>query len=119
MGSDLVLILILTNPIPGDRIHKSLNGGGKMSKHNNHKSIITRLKRAKGHLDHVIEMMETEKPCVEVAQQMHAVSNAIINAKQVFINEHIEHCFNEDSLNDSENVKNIIEEFKEITKYLK
>ncbi|MEK2646300.1 metal-sensing transcriptional repressor [Bdellovibrio sp. BCCA] len=78
--------------------------------HLSHKEVSKRLKRAKGHLEKVIQMLEDELPCVDVARQLHAVSNAIIAAKGTYIHDHIEHCL------DGKHVD--LEELKEITKYI-
>ena len=43
-----------------------------MNKHETHPEIINRLKRASGHLQKVVEMIEKEKGCLEVAQQLQA-----------------------------------------------
>ena len=48
--------------------------------HNTHPGIILRLKRAEGHLRSVIVMIEEGKPCVALAQQLHAVEAAIAKA---------------------------------------
>ncbi len=41
--------------------------------------IGTRLKRAQGHLAAVIDMLEAGRPCMDLAQQLHAVEKAIGN----------------------------------------
>ena len=46
-------------------------------KHRSHPEIVKRLRRAEGHLRSVITMIESERPCLELAQQMHAVEKAI------------------------------------------
>ena len=89
-----------------------------MGVHHSHKDITNRLKRAKGHLEKVIAMIEAEEPCLNVSQQLHAVSKAIYNAKQVYVKDHIDHCLTEHSLNDPKKLQAKIDEFKEITKYL-
>lgn len=91
-------------------MHKSKARG-----HETHENILRRLKRSKGHLGTVIKMIEEEKACIEVARQIHAVSKAVDEAKRIFIQDHIEHCLDEDALSD----KNMnIKDFKEMTKYL-
>ena len=80
-----------------------------------HEEICSRLKRAKGHLESVIRMIDEDKKCVEVARQMHAVSKAVDEAKRIFIQDHIEHCLDESALSASDMT---IKDFKEITKYL-
>ena len=59
--------------------------------HQSHPNIIKRLKRANGHLESVIGMMDQGKPCLELAQQLHAVEKAIQQAKRVLVQDHIEH----------------------------
>ena len=89
-----------------------------MGAHESHENIVRRLKRAKGHLESVIEMIETKKPCLEVAQQLHAVSKAVVNAKQLFIKDHIDHCFDGAAMSNRTKLQTSLDEFKEITKYL-
>ena len=45
--------------------------------HETHPEIVKRLKRAEGHLRGIIEMIETGRPCLDIAQQMQAVEKAI------------------------------------------
>ena len=54
-------------------------------KHRSHPEIVKRLRRAEGHLRSVIAMIEAERPCLELAQQMHAVEKAIGQAKKALI----------------------------------
>lgn len=86
--------------------------------HASHPAIAKRLKRASGHLNHVIEMIEGHKSCTDIAQQLHAVERAIGNAKRALISDHIDHCL-EDSLNDPHVDKaKSLADFKEIAKYI-
>jgi DNA-binding FrmR family transcriptional regulator len=55
----------------------------------NHPAIVKRLKRAHGHLHTIIEMVEKDRPCAQVAQQLQAVESAIENAKKALIHDHI------------------------------
>ena len=64
-------------------------------KHQSHPDIIKRLKRARGHLESVIGMMDQGKPCLDLAQQLHAVEKAIQQAKPVLVQDHIEHCLDD------------------------
>lgn len=89
-----------------------------MGTHHSHPHVLKRLQRAKGHLEKVIAMVHDEKPCLEVAQQLHAVEHAIKNAKQIYVKDHIDHCLDETISAKTKNKKNKISEFKEITKYL-
>ena len=40
----------------------------------------------------MIGMIEAERPCLELAQQMHAVEKAIGQAKKALIEDHLDHC---------------------------
>ncbi len=63
-----------------------------MTVHASHPDIIKRLKRAAGHLKSTIQMLEDEKACLDIAQQLHAVEKAITNAKRTLIHDHLDHC---------------------------
>lgn len=90
-----------------------------MSKHESHPQIIQRLKRAHGHLAHVVKMLEEQKGCLEIAQQLSAVENAITNAKRMLVHDHIDHCFDIELFEkDRHQSRAVLDEFKAITKYL-
>ncbi len=89
-----------------------------MSEHASHPDIVKRLKRAEGHLRSVIEMIESGRPCLDVAQQMSAVVKALENAKTAFIHDHIDHCFERAVDATGPDTKVALREFKDITKYL-
>jgi DNA-binding FrmR family transcriptional regulator len=80
--------------------------------------IAARLKRAHGHLAGVIDMLEAARPCLELAQQLHAVEKAIGNAKKQLIKDHIDHCMDETSEAMPREFRNLIKEFQGVTKYL-
>jgi uncharacterized protein len=86
--------------------------------HASHPDIIARLKRAHGHLASVIQMIETGRPCVDLAQQLHAVEKAIANAKRELIQDHIDHCLEDATAQGGREAKAALAEFKSITKYL-
>lgn len=81
--------------------------------HASHGEISKRLRRASGHLNKVISMIDEGRKCVGISMQLHAVVKAIIEAKKTIIHEHIEHCLSEEKISAVD-----LEEFKEITKYL-
>ncbi len=87
------------------------------SGHQNHEDVVKRLKRAGGHLSKVIRMIEEGRPCTQVAQQLHAVNRAVGNAKQVFIQDHIEHCLDGETMTGPA-AREILKDLKEISKYL-
>ena len=85
--------------------------------HESHVSVINRLKRAEGHLRTIIRMIEEEKPCVDVAQQLHAVEKALSQAKKTFIRDHIDHCL-DGAMERRDDARALVNEFKEMSKYL-
>jgi DNA-binding FrmR family transcriptional regulator len=80
--------------------------------------IAARLKRAHGHLAAVIDMLEAARPCLDLAQQLHAVEKAIGNAKKQLIKDHINFCMEETSEAMPREFKSLIKEFQGVTKYL-
>ena len=86
--------------------------------HSTHPDIINRLKRANGHIAKIVSMIEEERPCLEVAQQMQSVCSALLNAKKIFVQDHIEGCIEIEENQSKSDVKQKMKELKEITKYL-
>ena len=87
-------------------------------KHTSHPDIIVRLKRAEGHLRSIIAMIEAERSCLELAQQLHAVENAVGNAKRELIHDHIDHCLEGAVIGGGARAKSALKEFKALSKYL-
>ena len=86
--------------------------------HETHPQIVKRLKRAEGHLRGVIEMIESGRPCLDIAQQLHAVERAIAQAKKTLIQDHLDHCL-EDVIGPlARERRQAPDEFREIAKYL-
>lgn len=89
-----------------------------MHLHETHPEIIKRLKRATGHLNGVITMLESGRTCLDIAQQLQAVEKAVSNAKKTLIHDHLDHCLDHAVKANGEVSPDVIREFKEITKYL-
>lgn len=87
------------------------------TRHKSHDDVAKRLRRAGGHLNKVVAMIEEGAPCVDVAGQLHAVYRAVHNAKQVLIRDHIDHCLDEHAIKER-SAAEIKAELAEITKYL-
>jgi len=86
--------------------------------HESHPKIIKRLKRADGHLQIIIKMIEEGRPCLALAQQLQAVENAVDNAKKALIHDHIDHCLDRSMRTPGPKSRAALKEFKAITKYL-
>ncbi|MDD2358536.1 MAG: metal-sensing transcriptional repressor [Thiovulaceae bacterium] len=89
-----------------------------MSVHESHPDIIKRLKRSEGHIKSVIKMLEQNRGCLDVAQQLHAIEKAINSAKKALIHDHIDHCLDHALHDNTMDSNATLKEFKEISKYL-
>ncbi|NGZ06830.1 MAG: metal-sensing transcriptional repressor [Magnetococcales bacterium] len=89
-----------------------------MNKHTCHPEIITRLKRASGHLTKVIAMIEAEEVCENVAQQLQAVTSALVAAKRQYVTDHIENCLDIQEGMAMREVVGQVKSLKAMAKYL-
>jgi len=87
-------------------------------KHASHPGIVKRLKRAEGHLRRVIGMFDEGRSCGDLAQQLHAVENAVGEAKRALIHDHVDHCLNTAANGTGKSTAAVVDEFKAISKYL-
>ena len=86
--------------------------------HQTHPEIVQRLRRAEGHLRTIVAMIEAQRSCLEIAQQLHAVEKALGAAKQALIRDHMDHCLEQAAGPVSRARRGPIDEFKEIAKFL-
>ena len=86
--------------------------------HESHPEIARRLKRAEGHLRAITEMIDSGRPCVDIAQQLHAVEKAICQAKKTLIQDHLDHCLDAVAGSSARDQRRSMDGFREITKYL-
>jgi DNA-binding FrmR family transcriptional regulator len=77
-----------------------------------HPEIAKRLKRAEGHLRTTIRMLEQGRECLDLAQQLQAIENAVAAAKKALIHDHLDHCLRTSAGRDA------VAEFKAISRYL-
>ncbi|HBP0978976.1 metal-sensing transcriptional repressor [Comamonas sp. Y6] len=83
----------------------------RTQKHASHPELVKRLKRAEGHLRHVVGMIESHSSCLDIARQLSAVESAITAAKRTLIHDHIDHCLDHDT-------QEILVEMKALAKLL-
>jgi uncharacterized protein len=83
-----------------------------------HSAIARRLKRANGHLETIIEMIERGRPCAQIAQQLQAVEGAIENAKKALIHDHIRHSLDRTLGTSGAKGQAALRDFRLIAKYL-
>ena len=87
-------------------------------KHQSHPAILKRLKRTEGHLRAVIAMIEAQRSCLDLAQQLHAVEKSISSAKRELVQDHMEHCLGDGVTKSGIEAKAAMVEFKALAKYL-
>jgi DNA-binding FrmR family transcriptional regulator len=87
-------------------------------KHQSHPAILKRLKRTEGHLRAVIAMIEAQRSCLDLAQQLHAVEKSISSAKRELVQDHMEHCLGDGVTKSGKEAKTAMIEFKALAKYL-
>ena len=83
-----------------------------------HFAIARRLKRANGHLETIIEMIEQGRPCAQIAQQLQAVEGAIESAKKALIHDHVSHSLERSFRGSGSKGQAALKDFKLIAKYL-
>jgi DNA-binding FrmR family transcriptional regulator len=86
--------------------------------HQSHPEIVKRLRRVEGHLRSIVTMIEDGRPCLDIAQQLHAVEKAVGQAKKTLVHDHIDHCLDHAVSMDTRKSRSSVEEFKAISKYL-
>jgi len=86
--------------------------------HLTHPEVIKRLKRIEGQLASIRAMIETGRPCPEVAQQLQAAESALREAKKTFIHDHLDHCLEVAAADGRRKGRGAFEEFRTIAKYL-
>ncbi len=55
-------------------------------------AVLRRLRIARGHLDGVVRMVESEAYCPEVMKQLSAVQGAVQGANRLMLRNHLETC---------------------------
>ena len=90
----------------------------KPNRHETHPAIVNRLRRARGHLDKVIAMMQAGEPCMTLTQQLQAVESAVARAKTILIEDHLDHCLDHVAGPLDAGKRRQIEEFKKMARYL-
>lgn len=56
------------------------------------RSVLNRLKTARGHLDAVVRMVENDTYCPEVMKQLSAVQGSLERASRLVLRNHLETC---------------------------
>ena len=63
-------------------------------------------------------MIESERSCLDIAQQLHAVEKAIAQAKKTLIYDHLDHCLADATGGLNPARRSEIDQFRTVAKYL-
>ena len=82
------------------------------------KRAIQNLKVAKGQIEGIINMIEDERYCVDISNQIIAVQSLLKKANIQILRRHIDHCVTEAILNNKgeEKIDEIMKIFEKISK---
>ena len=70
-----------------------------------HESVLRKLKIARGQLDGIIRMVEEDRYCVEISNQLLAAQSLLKNLNQEVVRAHIEGCVRDALQTDQPNPK--------------
>ncbi len=60
--------------------------------HKKRESVAKRLARIAGHVESIRRMVDEDRSCAELLQQMSAVMKALEAARKELLEDHLEHC---------------------------
>lgn len=82
------------------------------------KKAVQSLKIAKGQIEGIINMIEDDRYCVDVSNQIIAVSSLLKKANLQIIRGHLDHCVKDAILNNNgdEKIEEIMKLFEKVSK---
>lgn len=85
------------------------------------KSTLNRLKRIRGQVEGVIKMVEDDKYCLDISNQLMAVSSAVKSVNNEILSAHLRSCVADslkgnDNINTDEKIDEVITVIKKLTK---
>lgn len=60
--------------------------------HGTQQEVVRRLRSAEGHIRGIMRMVEAERSCIEVIQQVQAVQGSLKQAQMLLLQQHLELC---------------------------
>jgi len=72
-------------------------------------NLLHRLKIVRGHLDKVIEMVESDRYCLDITQQSQAVQSALSKVNEILLEHHLKTCVKEAIITDKDVDKKVLE----------
>lgn len=80
-----------------------------------HNSQLMQLKRIEGQVRGVSKMIEDNRYCIDILQQLKAIKSSIATVEKKIISEHLDHCVHQAiSSKSKKEASSVIEEIKEL-----
>src|SRR5471030_2045152 len=92
------------------------SGDGRKNMSEERNKALQSLKTARGQIEGIIKMIEDDRYCIDVANQLLAVQSLIKKADLMILQGHLRHCVKEACLNNNPEEK--IEEFNKVLEKL-
>ncbi len=86
----------------------------KKGPHPTNLAALRRLKIIEGQVKGIQRMVEDEKYCIDIVNQISAVRSALNNVGKLILRRHIDNCVTNAIRNDGENSREIIDELMQI-----
>lgn len=82
------------------------------------KKALQSLKTARGQIDGIINMIEEERYCIDISNQILAVQSLVKKSNMLILKQHLEHCVKEACQNNDADAKieEIIKILEKVTK---
>lgn len=80
-----------------------------LMKTNYKQNLIHRLQIIQGHVDKIIQMVETDRYCLDLIQQSQAVQSSLAKVDELILENHLKTCVRE-SMTTNKNVEEKVEE---------
>lgn len=84
----------------------------------NHKEILPRLKKIEGQVKGIMKMIDKEKYCIDIINQISAVKGALHKAEMIILKNHINGCIT-NAIKEKDAEEKIEELMKTIDKFSK
>ena len=71
------------------------------------KDISLRLKKVEGQIRGIQKMLDEDRNCVDVIQQLQAIQSAISSTNQLIIKQYLSNCFKDSNLDSEEKINEV------------
>lgn len=76
------------------------------------------LTQARGHIDSILSMLNEDRSCIDLAQQLQAVESTVRKVKRALVEDHMQHCIGDAANIGAMSGEEALRQFKALTKYL-